>query len=93
MESAEEIERQIWAQVEKFNEIDRQLKIFEQSATYKTWLKSPSDKLEVRLVLWPNRPNKTTFLQTLGKVPGIPAWAYDNEEKFLKRKGTHKRRS
>ena len=35
METPEKIERQIWAQVHKFNEVSRQLKAFEKTPAYK----------------------------------------------------------
>lgn len=92
MESAEEIERQISAQVEKFNEITRQLRIYERSPAYQDWSDSTEKKLEVTLVLWPNEPRSTTFIQSIEKVPRLPAWAYDNEEKFLRRKGIRKQK-
>ena len=91
MESAEEIERQISAQAEKFNEISRQLKTFEQTKAYKAWLKSPAENLEVRLVLWPNGPNRTTFLQSLRKAYEAPEWTCSTEEEFLRRRGLSKR--
>ena len=51
METAEEIERQIWAQVHKFNEVSRQLKAFERKAAYKAWMNASEQKLEVPLTL------------------------------------------
>ena len=90
MESAEEIERQISAQANKLNEISRRLKEFEQTSAYKAWEKSSEQRLEVPLTLWPNTPNSEKFTQSLEKVPALPAWAYDNEEKFLRRKGMRK---
>ena len=87
METAEEIERQISAQVEKLNEVTRQLKIFEQTPAYQASVNSTEKNLEVTWILWPNGPNRTTFKQSPEKVPALPAWAYDIEKKFLRRKG------
>ena len=82
MESAEEIECQISAQVAKFNEV-----------TYQAWLDSTENSLEVTLILWPNGPKRTTFIQSLGKSPGPLAWTCDSEEKLLRRKGILKRKN
>lgn len=87
METAEDIERQITAQVEKFQEADRQEQIFEQSETYKAWDKSSSDEITVRLVLWPNTPRKETMLVTITKHCGPPEWSCKTEEEFLAAKG------
>ena len=87
METAEEVERQISAQVAKFEEADRQQKIFEQSKAYKAWLVSNADKIEVRLVLWPNGPNKESMLATLQETYGPEEWAFSTEKEFLKYRG------
>ena len=87
METAEEIERQISAQVSKFEEADRQQKIFGQTKAYKAWLMSNADKIEVRLVLWPNSSNKETMLVTLEKTYGPEEWEISTEEEFLKYQG------
>ena len=72
MEDAQEVRRQIAAQVEKLQEADRHLKPFENSKAYKEWMKSTSDEIDVKLVLWPNGPNTETMVITLSKSYASP---------------------
>ena len=92
METPEEIERQIWAQVNKFNEVSRQLKIYEKSEAYKAWEKSTKQTSEVPLILWPNTPKSEKFIQCLEKACGPPEWTCSTEKEFLKRRGLYNKK-